>query len=176
MQFNSRMLLQKSVGNNTRLLADHVKTIYVVEPNGEMRKACEKSCKEFKSFVSIDASAEDTSLPDSSADFITVAQAFHWFDKEKAGLEFRRILRPDSKVVLVWNSRVSDNEFIIENDELCRQLCKDYTGFSGGSGHEADVNRDFFRDGHCDYGFSKTTDCSHLKNTSVAVYRHPMHL
>ena len=27
----------------TRFLADHVKMIYAVEPNGEMRKACEKS-------------------------------------------------------------------------------------------------------------------------------------
>ena len=77
----------------TRLLADKVKTIYAVEPNLKMRTACENYCDMVENFVAIDGSAEDTTLANNSVDFISVAQAFHWFDRTKTKLEFQRILK-----------------------------------------------------------------------------------
>ncbi len=41
-----------------------------------------------------------------SVDLIAAAQAFHWFDLERARAEFLRVLRPDAPVALVWNDRV----------------------------------------------------------------------
>ncbi|HZK54364.1 MAG TPA: hypothetical protein VFC84_09260 [Desulfosporosinus sp.] len=46
----------------TKLLAPKVKKIYAVEPNLNMRLACEGYCDEFENFVAVDGSAEDTSL------------------------------------------------------------------------------------------------------------------
>src|SRR5262249_36877563 len=51
----------------------------------------------------LDATAEATTLGDSSVDLIVCAQAFHWFDPEKALREFHRTLRPRARAALVWN-------------------------------------------------------------------------
>ena len=75
-----------------------------VEPNAEMRAAGERLLADYPNFVSIDATAEATTLPDSSVDFVTAGQAFHWFDREKTHREFHRILKPDGWVVIVWNT------------------------------------------------------------------------
>ncbi|WP_193106786.1 class I SAM-dependent methyltransferase [Brachybacterium sp. FME24] len=49
------------------------------------------------------APAEETGLPDSSADLVTVAQAWHWFDAEAASAEVTRLLAPGGVLALVWN-------------------------------------------------------------------------
>ena len=41
----------------------------------------------------------------SSLDAVTVAQAFHWFDADKAFAELARVLRPGGRVGIVWNAR-----------------------------------------------------------------------
>ncbi|WP_088187186.1 class I SAM-dependent methyltransferase [Desulfosporosinus sp. FKA] len=131
----------------SNLLADKVKKIYAVEPNYNMRSACKEYCQGFNNFTTVDGSAEETGLPNYSVDFITVAQAFHWFDRDKSKIEFNRILRPNGKVVLVWNSRVTGNTFIKENDKLCRRVCPEFIGFSGGIGNGPELFSDFFKNG-----------------------------
>ncbi|GAA1314182.1 class I SAM-dependent methyltransferase [Brachybacterium tyrofermentans] len=49
------------------------------------------------------APAEATGLPDSSAELVTVAQAWHWFDAEAASDEVTRLLAPGGVLALVWN-------------------------------------------------------------------------
>src|SRR6185437_2992388 len=49
--------------------------------------------------------AEDTGLPDRSVDLITVAQALHWFDLERARAEFARVLRPGGWCAVIYNNR-----------------------------------------------------------------------
>lgn len=44
--------------------------------------------------------AEKTGLPDRSFDIITAGQCFHWFDKEKALAEIKRLLRPEGLFVI----------------------------------------------------------------------------
>ncbi len=135
----------------TRLLADKAGKVIAVEPNRDMLEVCLEHCRMCGNFTALDTSAEKTGLPEHSVDFITVAQAFHWFDREKAKIEFRRILIQNGKVTLVWNSRSAENEFIKENDLLLRRLCPTFAGFSGGGGTELDQYVDFFKDGCCDY-------------------------
>lgn len=50
--------------------------------------------------------AEHCSLPDASADLVTVAQAYHWFDHARFCAEVRRVLRPEGLVAL-WTYGLS---------------------------------------------------------------------
>ena len=97
------------IGSGTGILADLLLrrggTVYGVEPNDDMRRIAEDDLARHGSFVSVNATAEMTSLPEASVDFITVAQAFHWFDRQKFRAECRRLLRPGGKVILVWNRK-----------------------------------------------------------------------
>ncbi len=47
------------------------------------------------------AAAEDSGLASASVDLVTVAQALHWFDRERFYAEVRRVLRPGG-VVAAW--------------------------------------------------------------------------
>jgi SAM-dependent methyltransferase len=76
-----------------------------VEPNLEMRQAGEQQLARYTRFRSVNGRAEETGLASSSFDFVTAGQAFHWFDVERSGAEFRRISRPGGWLVLVWNER-----------------------------------------------------------------------
>ena len=49
------------------------------------------------------APAESTGLPADSAELITVAQAWHWFDAQAASAEVTRLLTPGGVLALVWN-------------------------------------------------------------------------
>jgi SAM-dependent methyltransferase len=86
-------------------------TVFAIEPNADMRAAAEKWWGSNRKFHSMDASAEATSLPDHSVDLVVAGQAFHWFDVEKAKDEFRRILKADGHVLLMWNTRTRGDEF-----------------------------------------------------------------
>ena len=48
-----------------------------------------------------EARAEESGLPDASADLVTAAQALHWFDRERFWAEATRVLVPRG-VVAVW--------------------------------------------------------------------------
>jgi SAM-dependent methyltransferase len=49
--------------------------------------------------------AEVIPLPDSHADVVTAAQAFHWFEHAVSLPEIARVLRPGGRLALVWNNR-----------------------------------------------------------------------
>ncbi len=46
------------------------------------------------------ARAEDTGLPDVSFDVVTVGTCWHWFDRPKAALEARRVLKPSGRLLI----------------------------------------------------------------------------
>lgn len=85
------------------LLAPIAQTVYAVEPNADMRNACEQHCRDQPNLSVIHGHAENTLLPDNSVDALTVAQAFHWFDIDAFKAEGRRILREGGRVFLIWN-------------------------------------------------------------------------
>lgn len=124
--------------------------VVCVEPNADMRREAERALSDHPGFEPVDAAAEDTGLVDHSVDFITVAQAFHWFDRDRFRAECRRVLRPGRKVVLVWNSRVADTGFFKDNEQICLTWCTDFNGFGGGSDKDPGAYAGFFKDG-CDY-------------------------
>ena len=73
-----------------------------VEPLDEMRAELEAALPDVRAVA---GRAEAMPLPDSSADVVTSAQAFHWFDHDDALPEIVRVLRPGGRLALVWNSR-----------------------------------------------------------------------
>jgi SAM-dependent methyltransferase len=80
-----------------------------------------------RNFHSVDGTAEATTLPDRCADLVTAAQAFHWFDPARYGVECRRLLRPGGSAALVWNSRkVGGTPFLAAYEALLNEFGTDY--------------------------------------------------
>jgi SAM-dependent methyltransferase len=119
------------VGSGTGLLSlvflKYGNVVFGIEPNELMRAKAGELLKSFPNFRSVAATAETTTLPDGSVDFITAGQAFHWFDRANAKREFIRILKPDGCVVLVWNSRrLDDTAFLRDYEGLLLSYSPDY--------------------------------------------------
>jgi ubiquinone/menaquinone biosynthesis C-methylase UbiE len=97
--------LVADVGAGTGMLAEvfleNGNRVMAIEPNAEMRAACELLVERWPKLRVKDATAEETTLEEASLDIVAAGRAFHWFDTEKALAEFRRILRPGGWVVLV---------------------------------------------------------------------------
>jgi ubiquinone/menaquinone biosynthesis C-methylase UbiE len=93
----------------TKVLLSAAKQVFAVEPNDAMRAAAEEMLCDNPRFISINGTSEETTLPDHSVDFITAAQAFHWFNTVECKKEFQRIGKPRAWTVLIWNERRVDS-------------------------------------------------------------------
>jgi SAM-dependent methyltransferase len=119
--------LASGTGIFTRMLLENGNLVFGVEPNDEMRVAGERLLADFSKFTSIAGTAESTTLPERSADFVTAAQAAHWFDRLKARREFVRILKPGGWLVLLWNERLTDSTpFLRDYEQLLLTYGTDY--------------------------------------------------
>jgi SAM-dependent methyltransferase len=119
------------IGSGTGILSElflkNGNRVFGVEPNREMREAGERLLKKYSNFTSVDGTAEATTLPDRSVDFVTAGQAFHWFDRARARREFARIVRLNGWIVLIWNERLTDTSaFLRAYEELLRKYGTDY--------------------------------------------------
>jgi SAM-dependent methyltransferase len=97
------------IGAGTGMLAElfleHGNAVVAVEPNDQMRAACERLAAVWPGLTVKNATAEATGLGGASVDFVGVGRAMHWFDLDGALEEFRRILRPGGWVVMAANGR-----------------------------------------------------------------------
>ncbi len=125
------------VGAGTGMLAelflDAGNRVIAVEPNSDMRLVCEGLVARYPKLRVVDAAAEATTLDDASIDMVTVGRAFHWFDRDRALAEFRRVLRPGGWVVLVANrrERVMDDQ-AREYEAILIEHGTDYAEVRGG--------------------------------------------
>ena len=111
----------------TRLLLENGNRVLGVEPNREMREAAIRLLASYPKFEAFEGSAESTTLPDHSVQYVTAAQAAHWFDLPAARREFERILTPAGWVVLLWNQRVTDSTpFLVSYEKLLLNYATDY--------------------------------------------------
>jgi SAM-dependent methyltransferase len=119
--------LGSGTGIFTELLLKAGNTVYAVEPNREMRRAAQEALATFPGFISVSGSAEATTLPDHSVDWITAAQAFHWFDVPPARREAQRILRSPGHAALIWNNRREEATlFLREYEAFLHEYAIDY--------------------------------------------------
>ncbi|MEO6739799.1 MAG: class I SAM-dependent methyltransferase [Chthoniobacteraceae bacterium] len=134
-------------GISSRLLLDAECEVFAVEPNAPMREAAEKLSGGNPRFHSVAAPAEATTLAAESVDLIFSAQAFHWFDRERARVEFSRILRPRGCVVLVWNVRqTGSTDFLRDYEMLLQKFATDYLQVRHENVDDSALGR-FFADG-----------------------------
>ena len=125
--------IASGTGLFTRMLLENGNRVFGVEPNDDMRGAGEAFLANYPNFTSIAGSAEATTLPDHSVDFVTAAQAAHWFHRERARKEFVRILKPGGTpavpgwTVLIWNERKTDTTpFLRAYENLLLDFGTDY--------------------------------------------------
>ncbi|RXZ80879.1 class I SAM-dependent methyltransferase [Paenibacillaceae bacterium] len=111
----------------SKLLLERGSRVTALEPNQAMRDAAQREFGGNPNFTILPGSAEVTGLPDQSVDYIVCAQSFHWFDRAAAQAEFRRILKPGGKAVLLWNSRITHGTPFLEGyDHLLYTFGVDY--------------------------------------------------
>lgn len=117
--------------------------VFCVEPNADMRKEAEHQLSGYKGFISVNGTDEGTTINAETIDYITVAQAFHWFNPIAFRQECLRILKKVGKVILIWNTK-RKSEMVIEHDKLCSRFCPEFKGFSGGLDSMNDTINTFF--------------------------------
>lgn len=92
--------LGAGTGKFTELLVSRADRVVAVEPSAAMLDVLRAK---LPSVETLAGGAEEIPLPDDAVDAVTVAQAFHWFDRDAACAEIRRVLVPGGALGLLWN-------------------------------------------------------------------------
>ena len=128
------------IGSGTGIFTEQLLScgykVFAVEPNDDMRKKAEDKLSRDENFISVNGNDADMNLPDNSVDYITAAQAFHWFDSEAFRKECRRVLKPGGKVVIVYNSRDEKAACTKALADLRHKYNSEFHGFSNGISNE----------------------------------------
>jgi SAM-dependent methyltransferase len=107
--------LGAGTGKLTRRLLELGHRVTAVEPLPEMLDRLRAAAPEATAML---GTAEVIPLADGSADVVTAAQAFHWFDHERALPEIARVLRPGGRLSLVWNMRDEREPWVAKLSDL----------------------------------------------------------
>jgi ubiquinone/menaquinone biosynthesis C-methylase UbiE len=94
--------LGAGTGKLTRVLVDQGHDVHATDPDPAMLALLEDHLPGVRTAV---AGAEEIPLADASVDVVIAAQAFHWFDLDRALPEIARVLRPGGRICLLWNQR-----------------------------------------------------------------------
>ncbi len=92
--------LAAGTGKLTGPLAARFPGVTAVEPSDGMRTLLRRS---LPGVETLPGTAESIPLPDRGVDAVFVAEAFHWFDRERAVAEIGRVLVPGGGLALLWN-------------------------------------------------------------------------
>jgi SAM-dependent methyltransferase len=121
--------LAAGTGKLTRVLRAAGFDVVPVEPLPAMRAVVPGA---------IEGTAEAIPLPDGSVDAVTIADAWHWFDREKASLELERVLRPGGVAALLWQYPSAEGlpEWSHALGEILLPLRGEHPGFGQMTGPE----------------------------------------
>ena len=94
--------LGAGTGKLTTRLVERGLRVIAVDPIAEMLDMLRGALPDTPALL---GSAEQIPLPDSHVDAVLVAQAWHWFDADRAAAEVARVLRPGGRLGVLWNTR-----------------------------------------------------------------------
>ena len=126
------------VGAGTGKLTENLKNIglrgYAIEPNDAMREVGIENFKESSEFIWKKGSAEVTTLPDNSVDWVLMGSSFHWTDHKQALKEFYRILKPGGFFTAIWNPRdIEKSQLHMEIENMIKEMVPNLKRVSSGS-------------------------------------------
>jgi SAM-dependent methyltransferase len=132
--------LAAGTGKLTRALIAAGARVTAVEPLFAMRQMLQQRLPEA---TVMEGTAESIPVQDESADLVTVAQAFHWFDPHDAAREIARVLRPGGGLAAIWNIRDEGVEWMAMIRELIEEARADTPSHQSG-----EWRRPFESEGH----------------------------
>jgi SAM-dependent methyltransferase len=94
--------LAAGTGKLTRLLGAFGADMIAAEPVPGMRATFRAVLPDVPLLA---CTAEAMPFADATLDAVTVAQAWHWFDHDRAAAEMARVIRPGGGVAMIWNAR-----------------------------------------------------------------------
>lgn len=94
--------LGAGTGKLTSRLIERGLNVVAVDPIAELLDVLRTTLPDTPALL---GTAEQIPLPDNSIDAVLVAQAWHWFDADRAAAEIGRVLRPGGRLGLLWNVR-----------------------------------------------------------------------
>lgn len=138
------------IGSGTGIFTEQLLSygykVFAVEPNSDMLKKAEEKLSRNENFISVNGDDHNMNLPDRSVDYLTAAQAFHWFDPEPFKKECKRVLKPGGKVIIIYNSRDEKADCTKALEELRYKYNSEFHGFSNGISDKKCIA---FFDGKC---------------------------
>ncbi len=106
----------------TRLLLERGSRVVAIESDHQMRDIAERLLNdEFQRFVSLNATAENTTLSDESVNYIVCAHSLNSLNIDKCRDEFFRIIKPSGAVVFLYNRLDQEEGFLKEHQSLLNQ-------------------------------------------------------
>jgi SAM-dependent methyltransferase len=110
------------VGSGTGILTRHLLAragrVFAVEPDPAMQRMARDALGQHPGFRPVAGISHRTTLPPQSVDLVTAGQALHWFDPLPSREEFRRILKPGGRLVVIWN-RMTDPKLLGALGGIC---------------------------------------------------------
>ncbi len=94
--------LGAGTGKLTAVLDELGHEVYASEPDEAMLAVLKRDLPDVPTSV---CGAEEIPAPDGAFDVVVCAQAFHWFDHDRALPEIARVLGSGGRLALVWNER-----------------------------------------------------------------------
>jgi ubiquinone/menaquinone biosynthesis C-methylase UbiE len=123
-------------GALSRKMAMRKADVIGVDPSAELLKlAMDFNKTRNYSIPYVQGFSENTGLLDSQFDLVTVMRAWHWFDREKAIIETKRILRQKGTLIVIDSGFLAGSEVVEKTFEV---LSKYVSGGLKPAGSKAD--------------------------------------
>lgn len=121
-------------GTIARGLAHYGCNITAIDPKDQMLKEA-RSISITQGYTNIDyrlGTAEQTNIQNKYFDIITVGQAWHWFDHNRAIAEIKRLLKPDGRLIIAHFDWIPVKDGVAElSESLMRKYNRKWLGFGG---------------------------------------------